>query len=130
MASQNEASTWASSPPIAEETHRGAGTVRHTTSALQSFRPVLLLPSLPQGLPGYDPRGANLQPLVLILYHLTTEIILAPSPDLQPAPFFAPTPKAAKRVLEFFTGQINNEDLQAEVSPPTRPACFSTASRS
>src|SRR6201987_3353968 len=40
---------------------------------------------------------------------MTTEIIPAPSPDLQPAPFFTPTPKAAKRVLEFFTGQINND---------------------
>lgn len=39
---------------------------------------------------------------------MTTEILLAPSPDLQPAPLFAPTPKAAQRVLEFFTGQINN----------------------
>jgi hypothetical protein len=36
------------------------------------------------------------------------ELIIAPSPDLQPA-FFTPTPKAAKRVLEFFTAQINND---------------------
>ena len=28
---------------------------------------------------------------------------------LQPAPLFAPTPKAARRVLEFFTAQINND---------------------
>jgi hypothetical protein len=40
---------------------------------------------------------------------MTTEIIIAPSPDLRPAPLFTPTPKAAKRVLEFFTGQINND---------------------
>jgi hypothetical protein len=40
---------------------------------------------------------------------MTTEIILAPSPDLQPAPLFTPTPKAAKRVLESFTGKINND---------------------
>src|SRR4029077_20534490 len=30
------------------------------------------------------------------------------TPDLQPA-FFTPTPKAAKRVLEFFTAQISND---------------------
>jgi site-specific recombinase XerD len=39
---------------------------------------------------------------------MTTEIILAPSPDLQTAALFTPTPKAARRVLEFFTAQINN----------------------
>src|SRR3954469_18409030 len=38
-----------------------------------------------------------------------TEIILSPAPELQPAPLFTPTPKAAKRVLEFFTAQINND---------------------
>ena len=36
------------------------------------------------------------------------DLIIAPSPDLQPA-FFTPTPKAAKRVLEFFTAQISND---------------------
>jgi site-specific recombinase XerC len=36
------------------------------------------------------------------------DLIIAPSPDLQPA-FFSPTPKAAKRVLEFFTAQISND---------------------
>jgi site-specific recombinase XerD len=36
------------------------------------------------------------------------DLILAPSPDLQPA-LFTPTPKAAKRVLEFFTAQISND---------------------
>ena len=35
-------------------------------------------------------------------------IVLSPAPELQPAPLFTPTPKAAKRVLEFFTAQINN----------------------
>jgi len=39
---------------------------------------------------------------------MTTEIILSPAPALQPAPHFTPTPKAAKRVLEFFTAQIGN----------------------
>jgi site-specific recombinase XerD len=36
------------------------------------------------------------------------DLIIAPSPDPQLA-FFAPTPKAAKRVLEFFTTQISND---------------------
>jgi site-specific recombinase XerD len=51
---------------------------------------------------------------------VTTEIILAPSPDLQPAPFFTPTPKAAKRVLEFFTGQINNDHTRRAYMNATR----------
>ena len=38
-----------------------------------------------------------------------TALILSPAPDLVPARLFAPTPKAAKRVLEFFTAQINND---------------------
>lgn len=40
---------------------------------------------------------------------MSTEIILSPAATLQPAPLFTPTPKAAKRVLEFFTAQINND---------------------
>jgi site-specific recombinase XerD len=40
---------------------------------------------------------------------MSNDIILAPAPDLIPALLFAPTPKAAKRVLEFFTAQINND---------------------
>jgi hypothetical protein len=55
------------------------------------------------------------------IHRMTTEIILAPSPDLQPAPLFTPTPKAAKRVLEFFTGQINNDH--------TRRACMNATRR-
>jgi len=51
---------------------------------------------------------------------MTTEIILAPSPDLQPAPFFTATPKAAKRVLEFFTGQINNDHTRRAYMNATR----------
>jgi site-specific recombinase XerD len=53
-------------------------------------------------------------------HRMTTEIILAPSPDLQPAPFFTPTPKAAKRVLEFFTGQINNDHTRRAYMNATR----------
>jgi site-specific recombinase XerD len=51
---------------------------------------------------------------------VTTHIILAPSPDLQPAPFFTPKPKAAKRVLEFFTGQINNDHTRRAYMNATR----------
>jgi len=43
---------------------------------------------------------------------MTTEIILSPAPALQPAPFFTPTPKAARRVLEFFTAQVNNDNTR------------------
>src|ERR1700730_3667253 len=51
---------------------------------------------------------------------MTTEIILAPRPDLQPAPLFSPTPKAAKRVLEFFTAQINNDHTRKAYLNATR----------
>jgi hypothetical protein len=40
---------------------------------------------------------------------MSTDVILAPAPELQPPSIFTLTPKAAKRVLEFFTGQINND---------------------
>jgi site-specific recombinase XerD len=61
---------------------------------------------------------------------MTTEIILAPSPDLQPAPFFTPTPKAAKRVLEFFTGQINNDHTRRAYMNATRRFAAWCASKS
>ena len=38
-----------------------------------------------------------------------SELILFRAPELTPAPIFAPTPKAARRTLEFFTAQINND---------------------
>ena len=38
-----------------------------------------------------------------------TEIVLSPALELSPAPIFAPTPKAARRTLEFFTAQVNND---------------------
>jgi hypothetical protein len=40
---------------------------------------------------------------------MTTELIVAAAPAVLPARLFAPTPKAAKRELEFFTAQINND---------------------
>jgi len=51
---------------------------------------------------------------------MSTEIILSPSPALQPAPLFTPTPKAAKRVLEFFTAQINNDHTRKAYLNATR----------
>ena len=51
---------------------------------------------------------------------MTTEIILSPAPELQPAPLFTPTPKAAKRVLEFFTGQVNNDNTRKAYLNATR----------
>jgi site-specific recombinase XerD len=40
---------------------------------------------------------------------MTTALIPSPAPGLLPARLFAPTPKAARRVVEFFTAQINND---------------------
>ena len=50
-----------------------------------------------------------------------TELILSPAAPLQPASLFTSTPKAARRVLEFFTAQINNDH--------TRRAYLSAARR-
>jgi site-specific recombinase XerD len=50
----------------------------------------------------------------------STEIVLSPATELQPAPLFAPTPKAAKRVLEFFTAQINNDHTRKAYLNATR----------
>ena len=40
---------------------------------------------------------------------MSTAIVPSPAPAVLPARLFTPTPKAAKRVLEFFTTQINND---------------------
>ena len=40
---------------------------------------------------------------------MSNTLILSPAPELIPAPLFAPTPKAARRVLEFFTAQVPND---------------------
>jgi site-specific recombinase XerD len=45
---------------------------------------------------------------------------MAPSPALIPAPLFAPTPKAARRVLEFFTAQLNNDHTRKAYLNATR----------
>ena len=51
---------------------------------------------------------------------MTTALIVAPAPDLIPAPLFAPTPKAAQRVVEFFTAQINNDHTRRAYLNATR----------
>ena len=40
---------------------------------------------------------------------MTAISLLPTAPELQSVPLFAPTPRAGKRVLEFFTGQIRND---------------------
>jgi hypothetical protein len=40
---------------------------------------------------------------------MTTEITISESSELTPAKLLAPTPKAARWVVEFFTGQINKD---------------------
>jgi site-specific recombinase XerD len=47
-------------------------------------------------------------------------LILSPSPAVLPAKLFTPTPKAAKRVLEFFTAQINNDHTRVAYLNATR----------
>jgi site-specific recombinase XerD len=51
---------------------------------------------------------------------LSTAIVISPAPELQPAALFTPTPKAAKRVLEFFTAQINNDHTRKAYLNATR----------
>jgi site-specific recombinase XerC len=48
------------------------------------------------------------------------ELIIAPSQDLRPAPLFAPTRKAARRFLEFFTAQIKNAHTRRAYMNATR----------
>lgn len=40
---------------------------------------------------------------------MSTGLIVSPAPDNFTPALFAPTPKAAKRVMEFFTGQVKND---------------------
>lgn len=49
-----------------------------------------------------------------------TDITVSPSPAALPAALFAPTEKAAKRVLEFFTAQINNDHTRKSYLNATR----------
>lgn len=51
---------------------------------------------------------------------MSSEIVLFPAAALHPAPLFTPTPSAAKRVLEFFTAQINNDHTRKAYLNATR----------
>jgi site-specific recombinase XerD len=51
---------------------------------------------------------------------MSNEIILYPANELAPAALFTPTPKAARRALEFFTAQINNDHTRVAYLNATR----------
>ena len=51
---------------------------------------------------------------------MTTEITIAPVPGRGPAALFTPTQKAAERVVDFFTSQINNENTRKAYLNATR----------
>jgi hypothetical protein len=64
---------------------------------------------------------------------MTAHVCSCPA-ELKSAPLFTPTPKAAKRVLEFFTAQINNDHTRARRRVPRpvarpNPAAFSSRRR-
>ena len=48
-----------------------------------------------------------------------TDLIISPPPELMPA-LFAPTPKAQKRFIEFFTTQISNDNTRRAYVNATR----------
>jgi site-specific recombinase XerD len=51
---------------------------------------------------------------------MSTDLTVYIAPELQPAALFTPTPKAARRVLEFFTAQINNDNTRKAYLNATR----------
>lgn len=51
---------------------------------------------------------------------MASDLILSPAPSLTLAALYAPTPKAAQRVLEFFTAQINNDHTRKAYLNATR----------
>jgi integrase/recombinase XerD len=51
---------------------------------------------------------------------MSSTLVLTPAADLLPAPLFAPTPKAARRFVEFFTAQINNDHTRKAYLNATR----------
>jgi site-specific recombinase XerD len=52
---------------------------------------------------------------------MTSELVPSPAPGVfVPAQLFAPTPKAAKRVFEFFTTQLNNDHTRKAYVNATR----------
>lgn len=51
---------------------------------------------------------------------MASDLIFSPAPSLTSAALYAPTPKAAQRVLEFFTAQINNDHTRKAYLNATR----------
>ncbi|MGO9061564.1 MAG: tyrosine-type recombinase/integrase [Candidatus Binataceae bacterium] len=51
---------------------------------------------------------------------MSTDLIPSPTPAVLPAALFTPTPKAARRVLEFFTAQLNNDHTRKAYLNATR----------
>lgn len=51
---------------------------------------------------------------------MSTELTISPGTEQHPAPLFTPTPQAAKRMLEFFTAQINNAHTRRAYMNVTR----------
>ena len=51
---------------------------------------------------------------------MTTALAVALAPNLVPAPLFAPTPRAARSFVEFFTAQINNDHTRRAYLNATR----------
>jgi hypothetical protein len=51
---------------------------------------------------------------------MKTDLVPSPTPAVLPARLFTPTPKAAKRGLEFFTAQINNDHTRKAYLNATR----------
>jgi site-specific recombinase XerD len=51
---------------------------------------------------------------------MTTALTVSRAPAVLPAKLFAPTPKAARRVVEFFTAQINNDHTRKSYLNATR----------
>ena len=51
---------------------------------------------------------------------MSTDLVLSPTAQTFPVALFAPTPKAAKRTLEFFTAQINNDHTRKAYLNATR----------
>ena len=51
---------------------------------------------------------------------MAADLILSPALGLIPASLFTPTPKAARRVLEFFTAQVNNDHTRKAYMNATR----------
>ena len=51
----------------------------------------------------------------------STDILISLSRELHPAALFTPTPKAAKRVLEFFTALLTCNIYIVYIKAPNRP---------